>query len=109
MLRRTDEPHHDPVKWLQYFNRMGGHPDVVLPEARFQLLLEAQKELAILRHIGSVHERAHKFIAEGFTLLLPASANGLGFTGDGAESFLDRKSTRLNSSHILLSRMPSSA
>ena len=30
-------------------------------------------------------------------------------TGDGANTITDRKSTRLNSSHIPLSRMPSSA
>ena len=33
----------------------------------------------------------------------------LGVTGSGKTFTIDRKSTRLNSSHFLLSRMPSSA
>ena len=37
-------------------------------------------------------------------------ANELGFkSANAAEEHLDRKSTRLNSSHLKLSRMPSSA
>ena len=43
--------------------------------------------------------------------LAGALEDGIGFDGSSIEGFarIDRKSTRLNSSHIPLSRMPSSA
>ena len=48
----------------------------------------------------------------GTNTLAGPVALGYGFSEDGEKSvyfYLDRKSTRLNSSHVALSRMPSSA
>ena len=42
-------------------------------------------------------------------LILPCDATATASLAKARESLLDRKSTRLNSSHIPLSRMPSSA
>ena len=53
----------------------------------------------------------HRIVAEGLSLLLASQADFrvIGTAGDGVEAIRDRKSTRLNSSHIQKSRMPSSA
>ena len=56
----------------------------------------------VLNAVREVEELSGRVILEGDQILRPE--RGLGSTKKG-----DRKSTRLNSSHIPLSRMPSSA
>ena len=57
-----------------------------------------------VRRIAEVPETAYDYTAKGN--LVAVISNGTAILGLGD---LDRKSTRLNSSHIPLSRMPSSA
>ena len=42
-------------------------------------------------------------------IIFNRSGRGVTLTNDGTEFLIDRKSTRLNSSHVKRSRMPSSA
>ena len=68
--------------------------------------LNHQMDIDLINEIGKEFRR--RFPSEKITKILTIEASGIGIACIAAQ-YLDRKSTRLNSSHLKLSRMPSSA
>ena len=71
-----------------------------------EALMEATRQ-RVRRRIVPEIRKAHQFLATRMERYIVACYDGS--TGDHFRPHRDRKSTRLNSSHIPLSRMPSSA
>jgi hypothetical protein len=82
-----------PLDWpcrhvnLQHFDRIGGHPDIQLPESGFQSFLEMNKELAACKHIFGVNKYSHQIITINLGLVLSHSADGLSLAGDSSKPF----------------------
>ena len=87
-------------------NRGGNKAGVVLQQAR---LNEAEKtEIALLMGYSETAFVANSELAD-FKLEYFTSVGEVPLCGHATIGTLDRKSTRLNSSHYAISRMPSSA
>ena len=97
-----------PQHPFQSFGNSGQRISSVWPE----LGSKCADDLCIVRSLSTDainHDPAHTFMNTGTMIAgRPAMGSWLVY-GLGAETEKDRKSTRLNSSHIPLSRMPSSA
>ena len=81
--------------------RLRGNPDAIYPNAP-----EAQQRRA------EGHFTEAPFLSPAARVAIPQAPDFIGagdFDGDGHQDLADRKSTRLNSSHEWISRMPSSA
>ena len=87
----------------------GRQTTIGVPLKEPRTLAEAE---AILRQMAEAHSPERPTTPRSRSLPSGAAANGAtanGAAADGAGQSLDRKSTRLNSSHSVASRMPSSA
>src|SRR5208283_188011 len=71
-----------------HFDQVCRHPDVELLESSFELFLEFQEELAMLRLVADVDEDADQIVAIRFPFLAPVSSDRLGFAGDSTEPLL---------------------
>ena len=71
---------------------------------RYTTVAELERRLAAHRELDA---RLREVVIELAAALIRADRNG--YQAKVVESCLDRKSTRLNSSHVSESRMPSSA
>ena len=79
----------------------GGGPTAVINQSLVGAVLESRKFQEVQRIYGAFHG-VRGIVNEDFVDLTQETSHNL-------ELVADRKSTRLNSSHIPLSRMPSSA
>jgi hypothetical protein len=77
------------VTGLQDFERVRRHPDIELLEALLQPLLEINKKLAVLWHVGNIDENPHQVVAITLALMGPATLNGLRFTRDSPKLLLE--------------------
>ena len=85
----------------------GGTDVVALAQRALQRARSPVRELpARLVVVDPAHQTAHLIENGRVTFTAPVSTSAKGIGGDEGS---DRKSTRLNSSHHRLSRMPSSA
>ena len=71
--------------------------------------MATDSEVAFSALVDALRIAAEAYMAEGMTRTEAVSATMAGLDDYANDEALDRKSTRLNSSHIQKSRMPSSA
>src|SRR5205814_2598464 len=76
---RTDHRSND-------LDRIGGHPDVHLPEPALECLLEVPEEFTGVRIIGRVYENTNEVVEVDWAGVFSLSADRLGFGRNGAEA-----------------------
>jgi hypothetical protein len=74
-----------------HVNGVGGHPDVYLTEASFEVFFEFTKELLGLCCVGHINEHSGKLIAERLSLRRPKATDNLRLRGGSAELFTQVK------------------
>ena len=74
---------------------------------RLELTLDGETVVDVRPVIGYLHRGVEKLSEHKIYVMIPPLCDRLDYVASGSQK--DRKSTRLNSSHRLLSRMPSSA
>ena len=68
-----------------YIHRVGGHPDVDLFEADFELLLELPEEFAVSRQVRYFDEEPRQVVVINSSFMFPNATQDLGFPRSGTE------------------------
>ena len=97
--------------WLTMAGAQGLRPEVGKPLQQAGDLLKNGKAREALAKVRDAEAVPNRSANEQLTIdrMKAAAAQRAGDTATASQALEDRKSTRLNSSHIPLSRMPSSA